>query len=163
MIANEQALQELLKLRRAWADLFLSGSREEQMEAQILDVHHPVPALNALVTEILNECIEGLRIQVARLNLDDDDATEYAFDVFGRLARATAIRMFRVGQSLAETMPYANMTKCSCQTVEETDWQQLTNLLADATLAFVNTLSGDGWTIVGWDPNKKPERYKEGS
>src|SRR5262245_19577620 len=135
------ALREKFLLNRAWRTLF--GPPEEQSDFEIdRELHHPKIALGAIVAGCMDDAKEAVNAQIAQAQAEGaspERLFQIATNMLINYGTATAMRMFRVGQYVADNVPYDNMAGCPCEILFDEDAERL--------LSEPLAVEGEGWVI----------------
>ena len=140
--------KEFELLKRTWFEMFVEGD-DAEVDGK-LELHHPPPGFKQLVDEILDEGTEGLHEMLDKHEANgwtDEQMSSYSYNVLLQLARISAIRFYRMGQALAETMPWDSLTPCGCTAIQDEDLYDL--------LSAPFELEGEGWVIKDFKTRKE--------
>lgn len=144
---NLESHRQLAILDNTWRELFLQGAEEAQTARSEQDMNHPPRALGAMLLRMVDECVDGINIQIQHAleagQMRSEETTEYSFNAFCRAAIMIGNRMFLMGQRLTTELPYADLTPCSCSILYDED---LDDLLRNA-VEEGRQLEGPGWVI----------------
>lgn len=149
-------------LNKGWRELFNSGTRSENEGRAVQDMYHIPSGLADLISGVIGEGIEYVNAFIDAQNeegtlVDEEDQYNAAMNGILTMSRLLANRMYQLGQHMATRAPYANLTPCPCSVLVDDELEDFLAIAAHEMRDYKKPLKGDGFEILNWDPNKKPE------
>lgn len=136
--------EEFALLQNAWSECFVGPEAEAQ---SMIDMEHPPPGFAFLVTDIMEEIGENLREQMDEATEAGHDPVKVAVCVLSAYLKHFAIDFYKLGNRMAETLPWEKLSPCGCTSPSD---EELADLLSKPF-----ELEGEGWVIKGFETKKE--------
>jgi len=151
-------------LSAGWAEVFMSGNEAEQTSKVAQDMFHCPPGLRSFLEDVIEEGIDHVNSDITRMYESGqlEAGTEEAYNqIMYRLVHLTrfvSTRMYVLGQHMVTRLPFDKLTPCPCDVLYEDELEDFLKQASYNMQGYRKSLRGDGFVILNWNPDKKPEQ-----
>lgn len=147
-----EARTQYQKLNEEWRRLYTVGSQDGLAALYVDDLKHSPPALRQFVQDVVTEILDVADKHLEEV-IDEGDveahssaAVEFLLTHITSDAAVLATRMFQMGYTLREEVPFDRLIPCPCKAITDDDFNKLLGSGFD--------LEGEGFVIKNFDSSK---------